>query len=268
MVLKGNGDLKEEKHQLLAVRHNQLLNVVKQRGAMNIKDLCEYLNVSEATVRRDLIFLDKKGLLFRTHGGVVSNDIVNFDQPESTRVQLNSDEKKRIGQVAINMLEGKETVLIDAGTTAQTIANFASQKPNCTYVTTSHGTAQILKDSGIRRFFLIGGSYNEINDSYIGSIAIQAIRSFSFDFAFLNVSAIDVNRRAISLGNESYAQVQKEIIASSRRKVVVADSSKFKASAFALTARFDDLDGIISVRDLDESIQRILGNESLELKLV
>ncbi len=254
--------------QLSAVRQKRLLEVVRERGAMNVRDLSDYLQVSGATIRRDLSALQRKGLLARTHGGVVANSIVAHDLPENARLKMNEEEKQRIASAALEMLDGEETVLLDAGTTALTLAMHAATKPNCTYVTTSLGIARALKDQGIKQHYLIGGAYHEISDSYTGSLTISALRSLAFDIAFLCVSSIDVNRRMISLGSETYAQVQKEIVTASRKTVVLADHSKFKAAAFACTATFDDLDAIITVADLDDSVREALEREDLELTLV
>ena len=265
---QGSDQTAPEMMQLSAVRQKRLLDVVKDRGAMSIRELCDYLQVSDATVRRDLTLLDRKGLLSRTHGGVVANSIVNFDPPDSTRVRLHEEEKQRIGVAAIEMLEGGETVMIDAGTTALSVAANAHRKPDCTFVTTSLGVSQILKEQGIERHYLIGGSYLPLNDSFCGSIAVSAIKRLSFDVTFLCVSSIDVQRKSISLGNEIYAQVQQEIIAVSRKNIVIADHSKFRASAFTQTASFEDLDAIITDTNIDAGIQLALGNEDLEIRLV
>jgi len=254
--------------QLSAVRQRRLLEIVRERGAMGVRELCDYLQVSDATVRRDLTVLDRRGLLSRTHGGVVANSFVGHDLPGSTRIQLNEGEKRRVADAAIDMLEGNETVLLDAGTTTLPIAMNAQRKPNCTFVTTSLGISQILKDRGIANHYLVGGSYLAINDSYCGSIAIGAIRSLSFDVAFLCVTSIDVHRRAISLGSETYAQVQREIASVSRKNVVVADHSKFRASAFAQTVDFDSLDAILTVREINEDVKSAFAREKLELRLV
>ena len=253
--------------QLSAVRQRRLLEIVRERGAMGVRELRDYLQVSDATVRRDLTLLDRRGLLSRTHGGVVANSLVSHDLPDSARLHLNEGEKRRIGEAAIELLEGEETVLLDSGTTALPIAMNTWRKPNCTYVTTSLGISQILKDQGIAKHYLVGGSYLPINDSYCGSIAIATIRSLSFDIAFLCASAIDVQRQSISLGSEAYAQVQREIVSVSRKNIVVADHSKFRTSAFAQTVSFDKLYAILTVEEVDDSVKVAFRREEPELLL-
>lgn len=267
-MARNNEELAPKVTQLSAVRQKRLLEVVKDRSAISVRELCDYLQVSDATVRRDLTFLEKKKLLSRTHGGVVANSIVSFDLPHNARAQLNEDEKHRIGMKAIDMLEGNETVMIDAGTTALSVATHAHTKPNCTYVTTSLGVAQTLNENGINKHYLIGGSYLPLNGAYCGSIAIGAIRNLSFDVSFLCTSAIDIHRRAISMSSEMYSLVQREIISVSRQNIVIADHSKFKASAFSQTATFEDLDALITDSTIPDSTRQSLEDENLELYIV
>ena len=101
---------------------------------------------------------------------------------------------------------------------------------------------------------MIGGSYQPVNDSFTGTLAISALRSLSFDIAFLCCSAIDVDRRSISVASEAYSQMQKEVISNTRRRYVVADTSKFRPNAFMQTARFDQISGIITNREVDSEI--------------
>lgn len=254
--------------QLSAVRQKRMLDVVRERGAVSVRDLCDLLSVSDATIRRDIAVLDGRGLVSRTHGGVVANSIVSFDMPDSDRARINAEEKSRIGLAAIETLEGGETVMIDAGTTALSVAAQAALRPNCTFVTTSLGVSQILKENDVENHFLVGGSYLPVNDSYCGSLAISAIQTLSFDVAFLCASAVDIDRRSASVSNETYAQVQREIAKVSRKRILLADHSKFRGSAFVQTVGFDALSTVISDTAIDPVVQSAITKEKLELILV
>ena len=65
-----------------------------------------------------------------------------------------------------------------------------------------------------------------------------------------------MERQQISIGCEPYSQVQREVIAVSRQKYVVADHTKFRASAFVSTASFDQIDGVITTD--------LVGQETIE----
>lgn len=256
-----------ENFDLAAVRRQKIADLVVSRGAMTLRDLCEHFGVSDATMRRDLQSLDDDGRVVRTHGGVMKNSSVLVDLPNEQRKTLGADEKRRIGLAAIKLLQGDEVVFLDAGTTAHAVAVQATRKPGCTYVTSSLGIANKLQSLGIANFYLVGGSYEPINDSFAGTLAIAALRSLSFDVAFICCSAIDLESRSISVASEAYSQVQKEVMSNSRKKFVIADSSKFKPSAFMRTAAFSQISGIITNRETSQGSLDLLRKTGLELVL-
>lgn len=257
-----------EQFDLAAVRRRKIEKLVRAHGSMGSRDLSDRFGVSEATIRRDLKALDEKGAVVRTHGGVLVNSSVMVDLPNEERKSVGAEEKRRIGHAAIELLDNDEVVFLDAGTTAHSIAAVAHKKPTCTYATTSLGVANLLQTQSIEQFYMIGGSYQPVNDSFTGTLAISALRSLSFDIAFLCCSAIDIDRRSISVANEAYSQVQKEVISNTRRRYVVADTSKFRPNAFMQTARFDQISGIITNREVDSEIVTRLEDDELELVLV
>lgn len=254
--------------ELAEVRRKKISELVQEHGAMGVQELCDLFGMSGATIRRDLKALDKNGFVMRTHGGVMKKGNVMADLPNEERKSLNADEKRRIGTAAIERLVGDEVVFLDAGTTALAAANEAHRRPDCTYVTTSLGVANALHARNMRNFYLIGGSYQKVNDSFTGTLAISALRSLSFDIAYLCCSAIDVARRSISLGNEAYSLVQREVVAVSRKKMVIADHSKLQAKAFVHTAGFDEIDGIITSEGADKGTVSELRDLGMELVVV
>lgn len=253
--------------ELAAVRREKIADLVASHGAMTLRDLCDHFGVSDATMRRDLHALDGAGQVVRTHGGVMKSSSVLGDLPNDQRKWVGAEEKSRIGLAAINLLKGDEVVFLDAGTTAHAVVVHAKKQPSCTYVTTSLGIAKKLQSLGIADFYLVGGSYEPVNDSFAGTLAIEALRSLSFDVAFICCSAIDLERQTISVASEAYSQVQREVISTSRKKFVIADASKFKPSAFMRTASFTQISGIITNREASKNDLDQLRQTDLELVL-
>jgi DeoR/GlpR family transcriptional regulator of sugar metabolism len=227
-------------------RRRKIVDLVEGRGSVAVRELSDVLGVSEATIRRDLRELGESGAVTRTHGGVVNNASAFADLPNEERMQVHSEVKGRIGRAAIELLAGDEIVFLDAGTTALAVAENAHRKPDCRYVTTCLRIASRLRDQGIADFYLIGGAYIAVNDSFGGRLAISAIRELSFDVSFLCCSAIDLERRSISISDEAYSQVQAEVVAATRRNMVVAHHDKLEAGGFVRTASFDDIACLIT----------------------
>ena len=239
---------------LSEMRRKRIAEIVERRGSVAVRDLCDELGRSEATIRRDLRALGKQGLVARTHGGVMAKTSAASDLPNEERKMIGWEEKIRIAQAAIDTLNGDEVVFLDSGTTALAVAECAGQKPGCRYVTTSLGVAKRLKANNIPDFYMIGGRYLPVNDSFVGSVAISGLRSLTFDVAFLCCSAVNLERACIEIADEMYALIQKEALASSRKRYVIADHRKFATYAFTRTAGFDEIDGIITNKELGESV--------------
>ncbi len=61
-----------QRPKLLAhIRRERVLDALARTGAVSVGDVASQLGVSEMTVRRDLVELEKEGKLVRTHGGAV-----------------------------------------------------------------------------------------------------------------------------------------------------------------------------------------------------
>jgi len=252
---------------LVAARRRRIVDLVKGRGSVAVQELSEELGVSQATIRRDLRELGDSGAVTRTHGGVVNNAVNAVDLPNEERLIIHSQAKSRIGLAAIERLSGAEVVFLDAGTTALAVAMNAHLKPDCRYVTTCLRIASRLRDQHIANFYLIGGAYIAVNDSFGGQLAISVIKSLSFDVSFLCCSAIDLDRRSISIGDELYSQVHAEVVAATRRNIVVAHHEKFTASGFIHTASFDAIDCVITDRGLDQRHRTRLAESRIEVVL-
>lgn len=248
-----------------AARRRKIVDLVEGRGSVAVEELSKEFGVSSATIRRDLKELGETGVVTRTHGGVVNNASTLTDLPNDERLLLHSEEKRRIGRAAIELLDGDETVFLDAGTTALSVAENAHKKPDCRYVTTCLRIASRLRDQGTPNFYLIGGAYIGVNDSFGGRLAISAIRTLSFDISFLCCSSIDLASRSISIGDEGYSQIQAEVVAVSRRNMVVAQHEKLGAGGFIKTASFDDIDCIITDSGIDEDSRQSLEGAGIAL---
>ncbi len=250
-----------------AARRRKIVDLVEGRGSLAVRELSNELGVSEATIRRDLRELGESGAVMRTHGGAVKDASAFVDLPNEERMLVRAEEKGRIGRRAIEVLAGDEVVFLDAGTTALAVAEYAHRKPNCRYVTTCLKIASRLRDQKIPNFYLIGGAYVAVNDSFGGRLAIAAIRTLSFDVSFLCCSAIDVEQGSISIGDEVYSQVHAEAVAATRRNIVVAHHEKLDACGFIRTASFDEIDCLITDQSLSQENRARLERADIEVIL-
>ncbi len=92
-------------------RHRVILQELDQQGVVSVKKLKELLDVTDMTIRRDLIDLEKQGLLTRVHGGAhkkVKNGLNEASHTEKT--MLNIEEKQAIARKCASLISSGDTV--------------------------------------------------------------------------------------------------------------------------------------------------------------
>src|SRR5688572_7458936 len=101
----------------LTDRHQHIISKLKKEGSVKVVDLCQELNVSPVTIRKDLQLLEDKSLLYRTHGGGTLSNPYTSDRPVNEKAKIRWDEKSSIGEAAARLVEPNDCILIASGTT-------------------------------------------------------------------------------------------------------------------------------------------------------
>ena len=94
-----------------AQRRKRIQEVLEVHQVIQNTFLSEMLQVSEATIRRDLEWLESQGILERTHGGATLSQRLPLEPEYAHSVRTHPDEKRRIGAVAAALVEDGDTIL-------------------------------------------------------------------------------------------------------------------------------------------------------------
>ena len=227
-------------------RKSKIVSLLRDQPFVDIRGLTERLQVSTATVRRDLAELEEAGLLHRTHGGAIGATQAGQDTTHAARSASYPNEKAAIAAVAAGMVVDGDAVMLDAGTTALEVARKLVGRKNLTAISNSMEIInEMIRNEG-QNVFSVGGQYSESNRSFRGPLAEQFIRQFNADKLILNATSIDLERGLICTASPENAAVQKAMIEVSGRVIVVADYSKFTKSSLSVTAKFDDVSVIVT----------------------
>lgn len=229
----------------LVERHQHILDVLKKKGSVQVVDLCKELNVSSVTIRKDLQFLEDKIQLFRTHGGATLTNPYIGDRPVIEKVYLQSAEKEKIGQYAATLIESNDCILIASGTTVFYLAKNLMPKGGLTVITAALNVAmEIAYHPGIE-VIQLGGVMRKTSSSVTGVYAEKILEDFSCSKLFLGVDGIDLEF-GLTTTNMMEAQLNRKMIAASRKTIVLADSSKFGKRGFGKICELDDIEQIIT----------------------
>ncbi|MNO15731.1 Glycerol-3-phosphate regulon repressor [compost metagenome] len=213
-----------------------IIEQLKQQGQVKVPDLSNRFTVSEETVRRDLILLEKEGLAKRVYGGAVLNKPISYEPPYLQRQKVRLEEKERIGRMAAELIESGDTIVIDVGTTTLELAKAIAGRERLTILTNSLAVAYHLMESlNNGRFsgkiFVVGGELNSEQQSMSGTLGESVISQFRVDKAFISIGGISPER-GISDYDPSETGMSRRMVEAAYQTVVLADGSKFNKEAF------------------------------------
>lgn len=238
-------------------RHNKIISMLKAHNKLLVNELCEQFSVSPATIRNDLNQLERMGLLKRTHGGAISCSKASFEPTSTQKAQTNSDQKQRIAEYAVDLIENGDTVAIDTGTTTYCLAELLSGKTDITVVTTDIRIANLLENYTGVSVIIAGGTLRKGFSCTIGSITNTILESFNVDKVFIATNAVTPSGDMCTPDIEQ-AKVKKSLIGMGRQVYLLCDSTKFGTHSFSRFGSISDVDTIITDNSLDhETLQRI-----------
>lgn len=221
--------------ELQVSRSEQLLKILRQTGSVSVEALCEQLGVSVATVRRDLQTLQKRGLLRRTHGGAeilepLLYEPFRHDSTFQDQLTKQADEKRRIGAAAANLVPEGAVIALTAGTTTTEVIRNLKHRTGITVVTNTVNVAMELSQQQNLKVFVTGGYLRGDWFSLVGASAARALRDFHLDIVFLGANAVDPIQGP-ACHNPEEASINHAMVQQARRCILVADHSKFSATA-------------------------------------
>ena len=247
-------------------RHQTIINLLEDLGAVTVSDLVKEFKVSEMTIRRDLDILENQGLLRRVHGGAVSRRGRSYEPPFMLRTSENLENKIRISQAAADLIQNGDSITLDVGTTTLEIARHLQNKQDLTVITPSLQIAnELINHPGIR-LILTGGILRIGELSMVGHLAERIFEDFFVDKLFLGAGAVDL-KAGVSEFNIEDALVKRAMVKSAKSVVLVADSSKFNQVAFTSIVPLSDIHTIITDKELDPRLAAQIQAKGIELIL-
>ena len=212
-------------------RQMRICDLLTAENAVRIADLAEMFQVTAETIRRDLMALEKAGLLQRTHGGALSLARMAHIKDYTQRQGETQEQKRALAACAAAHIQEEDTVLIDAGTTALALARLLPGRfRRLTVATYSLDVAQALKDAPGIDMILCGGYYLGAENACWGDFALDTLRRLHADKAFLCPSCV-----SLAGGITDYLYellpLQRAYLQGADRVFILADSSKFEKTA-------------------------------------
>jgi len=253
---------------MLETRQTAILEELERKGNVEVKKLSRMLNVTEKTIRLDLIRMEKDGLLKRVHGGAVVN-IRDAEDVISNPLRIaNISCKEAIAKAAYDYIrtldESSPVIYIDAGTTTFEFARLLKNFPNLTVITNDLLVAAKLSNYDGHLSVTGGVLSNNVNRYLTGSDTVDTIRKHPTSLCLIGASSLDVET-GLYTHTDNDASVKKAAMSMSRKVVCLADHTKFNKISFVRFADMSEIDVIITDHQTPKEQIRLLEEKGIEV---
>ncbi|MEQ7798779.1 DeoR/GlpR family DNA-binding transcription regulator [Pedobacter sp. ASV1-7] len=251
----------------IAERHQYILNKIQTDGSIDVQSLCKKLNVSSVTIRKDLKLLEDKNLLFRTHGGATLNNPYTVDRPVNEKEHLQSAEKMRIGALAAGLIEDNDSIIIASGTTVLAMARCIKPKGSLTVLTSALNVALELLNHADVEIIQLGGLVRKSSASVAGPYSDNVLGNVFCSKLYLGVDGIDLEF-GLTTTSASEAHLNKQMIESSQKVIVLADSTKFGKRGFGKICGIEAVDHIITDSGIPDQVKKGLESHGIKVSII
>jgi DeoR/GlpR family transcriptional regulator of sugar metabolism len=245
-------------------RHNAIIKLVREHRRLNFAELQNLVQVSPATLRRDLTELEKSGDILRVHGGVLDPSYVRSEISFDERVLRHHAAKKAIAACVAPMIPPGSSVFVDAGSTCLEAGKALLGRQDLRILTHSvalmalalHGQAELL---------CIGGELRRLGGALVGGPALGVLSRIHADFALIGASGIDLT--GCSTTELSEAEMKSAILARCTRTILLADASKWQKPSTVQFAPWKAFDVWVTDKKLAAADHKALRSQGVDVQI-
>jgi len=250
-------------------RQQQILSYLQQHGVVKSSTLMELFDSSEATIRRDLEWMERHGLIEKTHGGAILIQRMQQEAMYSASASVHQQEKKWIARAAVQLIENGDMVFINNGTTTTEVfiaLQNRSDLKDITIVTNNVSAAMAVQNAEFK-IILLGGLFRPSSTSIVGELANNTLRQMYANKTILGVDGV-ANRFGCTSPIQEEAEISRVMIDQSLgQTILVADHSKWGVIAQYRIAGLDELDFFVCDNALSREALDSLNDTEIEVIL-
>src|SRR5664279_5339992 len=167
-----------------------ILERLNRESSVTVENLAVQLEVSQASVRRDLQLLESQQLLTRTHGGAVASGVL-YELPMRYRGGQRHEEKRAIARCAVGLLAADvSSVGLNGGSTTTEVARALASHSGLRVVTNALNIAAELAVRSNIELVVCGGSARAESYELVGPLAELTLSNINLDIAVIGVDGV------------------------------------------------------------------------------
>jgi len=226
-------------------RQRAIVERARADGRVDVAALADDFAVTAETIRRDLGVLERAGLLRRVHGGAIAVNQLPFELDMNRRGGTMGAEKERIAKAALALLPAAGSIFLESGSTTGRLAELLPPETSLTVVTNSVAIALTLARWPDLTVMSVGGRVRRRTHTAVDDWALGNLRSLRVDVAFLGTNAFSPTH-GLSTPDAAEAAVKRAALAVARRRILLADHTKYGNESVLRYGGLDDIDVLVS----------------------
>lgn len=247
---------------LQPTRQHEIHMLALAQGAVDVAALARRFSVTTETIRRDLSDMQRRQLVRRVHGGAIPVERVSHEPMVDARDRVNADEKRRIAILAAAQAPESGAIIIDSGSTGQSLAEVLPVDAGVHVVTNSLKTALTLSRRGIRDLTVLGGTVRTNTFAMIDTSARAALLDVAVDVAFIGCDGLSFQRGLTTPYRDEQA-MKRAMMASADRVVAIVDESKFGNNQMFSFAGLEEIDVLVTDTRVDDATAATLAGHGI-----
>jgi len=246
-------------------RRKKILGKINNDGQVLVHELSMEFHVSEVTIRNDLEQLERKNLLIRARGGAMKIEGgVAREQHLSDKDKLHYEEKNRIGKLAAALINDRDTIVVDSGTTTIEMIKNLPQLTELTVICNALNIINQLIQYPFVNIIVPGGYLRRTSLSLVGPLAEKNLQNLYVDKVFLGVDGIDT-KHGIYTPNIEEAHLNEIMINVAREVIILTDSSKFLRRSLAYICGIEKVHTIVTDKGINEEDRKRLEDSGIKI---
>lgn len=251
-------------------RQDRIARIVEEHGRARVTGLAAQFGVSAVTIRKDLLVLESEQRVVRAHGGAIAVDKSRPELAFEIRERLQQDEKSRIGAVAAGLVQDGESIVMDASTTALSVARNLKARggwSQLTVITNGLRLASELAGFPGVIVLMLGGRVRWEALSVVGQLGDGLFSRINVQKAFVGAAGFTIES-GLSDATEEEAQIKRSMVAAAREVIAIVDHTKWERAAFATFCRTDEITAVLTDDEAPSDMVRTLVDRGIEVRLV
>lgn len=244
-------------------RKIKIIELLRINQKVSVNELASLFSVSLPTIRTYLRGMEQSGLLIRTHGGAIQKSKAGFELNSQQKRIVNLDEKRRIAQMALSMVEDGDTIMLDTGTTTMELAKMLHNRKNIKVVTNDIEIARLLEDVESCETILIGGIIRKGFHCTVGLQGVDMCSQLSIDKAFMATNSFSLEKGATT-PDILQAEIKKAMLSIAGKVILLCDNSKIGKISFVRFASVDQVH-ILVTDSIDRNTMKKLEKNGIKI---